>query len=270
MDSLRFTVHVLPGLPEIAASQQIAGQQPDNLCGPYWVSVLLRSRGISVTPETVAQRAGTRLPIGDSRLWLPAGALSKQDDTVPLPRTDRLENAGTAAIGLMQAVATLSQDQYCLLPLQAPWSAEQLWALLHLCRQQPDWAAVPLCNLKTGWLWGSGLALPQAMAYLGGEDITPPPADWNVGHFLILAGLVEGAARSLLWVGDTYPLFGWQGYHLQPPTAVAQALNRNDGAGGGVFLFIATHHRSQVEQQVRALGFHVEVWDNGTPMMPTD
>ncbi|NJL22301.1 MAG: hypothetical protein HC895_18150, partial [Leptolyngbyaceae cyanobacterium SM1_3_5] len=104
------------------------------------------------------------------------------------------------------------------------------------------------------------------IAYLNGESIDPPPPAWSVGHFLLLAGTVTGAARSLVLVCDTYPMFGWQGYYLQSAAAVAKALDRGDGLGGGVLLFVASADYAAIEQAAIDRGFVVEFWDNGSPM----
>lgn len=259
-----FVVQLLPGVNRITQEHHLAGQQPDNLCGPYWVAILLRSHGFASTPEHVAQIAGSTLPVGDPLTWVPKGASPRQDYSLALPEAADPEASGTSAQGLVDAVSTLSQSAYTFVPLQAQWTADRLEALLHLCQNHPDWQAIPLCNLQTGQLWGSGLTVGAAIAYLEGQSITPPLADWSVGHFLTLAGTVTGKARSLLLIGDTYPSFGWQGYYLQSAEALAQALNRSDGVGG-ILLFIATRDREQVEQQARAAGFVIELWDNGSP-----
>jgi len=65
-------------------------------------------------------------------------------------------------------------------------------------------------------------------------------------------------------------MFGWQGYHLQSADAIAQALNRGDGCGGGILLFAASQDQTQIEQQAREAGFSVGVWDNGSPMKNSD
>ncbi|MBW4582616.1 MAG: hypothetical protein KME42_23850 [Tildeniella nuda ZEHNDER 1965/U140] len=259
------SIQLLPGMLQIVGEHQCAGQQPDNLCGPYWAALLLRSRGFHhLTSEYMAQLAGSVLPTGDPITWLPQGAASKQDYELPLPTALRPEDAGTSAQGLMTAVA-MSEHSHTLLPLQTEWSAEKVAAVLELCQKHPAWNAVPLCNVRTGHLWGSHLSVKDAIAYLKGGSISPPPADWNVGHFMALAGTVAGQTRSLVIVCDTYPMFGWQGYHLQSADAIAQALNRDDGYGGGILLFIATHDREQIEQHAQAAGFHIEAWDNGSP-----
>ncbi|MBC7970201.1 MAG: hypothetical protein H7Z11_08765 [Verrucomicrobia bacterium] len=265
MEQSAFLVQLLPGMVRLADVHRLAGQQHDNLCGPYWIAMLLRSRGFhQLTSEQVAQCAGSVLPIGDPKTWLPKTASSRQDYSVALPVAAGLGDAGTSAQGLIAAVSTLSDGAYTLVPIQTEWSAARIEVMLDLCRQ-PAWNAIPLCNLRTDHLWGASLAVSDTIAYLNGEIITPPPPDWNVGHFLALAGMVEGHARSLILTCDTYPNFGWQGYHLQPADAIAQSLNRDDGNGGGILLFVATQHKDSVEQQATEQGFAIDVWDNGSP-----
>lgn len=265
MNYRNLSVQLLPGVAHITQEYDRAGQQPDNLCGPYWAALLLRSHGFTVTPEQIAQRAGSVLPIGEPATWLPEGAASRQDYSLPLPSTRCFQDAGTSAQGLMQAIAEVSEGAYTLLPLQTNWTADRLLQLIQLCQHYPAWQAVPLCNLKTGHLWGTHLSIDEAIAYLNGQPIPLPPPNWNVGHFLVLAGTATGEVNSFLWICDSYPNLGWQGYHLQPAAAVAQALNRGDGYGGGILLFIASRDRDQVEQQVTSQGFWVEVWNNGSP-----
>jgi hypothetical protein len=259
-----FSVHLLPGLSDLAKERQLAGQQQDNLCGPYWASILLKSQGFSISPEQIARSAGSVLPVGDASTWLPRGAMSRQEYGLALPKTDRLQDAGTSAQGLIDAVSEHSQGAYCLVPLQADWSAKRVAAILNFCQTHTS-LLIPLCNIRTHHLWGTQLSVSDAIAYLKGDPIAAPPADWNVGHFLSLAGIVKGAARSLVLVCDTYPTFGWQGYHLQSLEAIAQALNRGDGCGGGILLFAASPDQMQIEQQAREQGFLVSVWDNGSP-----
>ncbi len=65
---------------------------------------------------------------------------------------------------------------------------------------------------------------------------------------------------------DTYPQFGWQGLHLQPPDAVSQSLQRpQQNTQGGLALFVSTELRSEVEQVVTQNEFKISVWDNGSP-----
>lgn len=257
----------LPSPLQFVTAHQQAGQQPDNLCGPYWVSVLLAAVGVSgYDAAQIAQRARTQLPPGDqTEQWLPAGATSRQDYSVALPIAPHLAVSGTAATGLIRAMAWASQGAYCLIPVQAPWQEATITTVLDLCLAHPDWQAVLLANVSTQPLWGACLPLVDAIAYLNGNDIAAPPPDWQVGHFLTLAGRVSGSARSLVIVRDTYPHLGWNGYHLQPFDRVAAALNRRDSCEGGLLIGVATEHQSAVEHACQAQGWAIAPWDNGTP-----
>jgi hypothetical protein len=267
----QLSVQLLPNFLPVMQAHQQAGQQQDNLCGPYWTSVLLQSRGLDITPEAIAQLAGSVLPICDPQDSVPPGAQPRLDYRLPLPTTERVSESGTSAQGLIDAVKQLTPS-YGFVPLQANWTAERVQAVLQLC-QNPDWQAVPLCNIRTVHLWGTGLMVSDAVAYLSGQPMTPPASDWDVGHFVLLAGTVTGAdtggtepANSLVVVCDTYFNFGWQSYHLQSAEAVAQALNRDDGKGGGILLFVSSQDQPEVRQQAEALGFEISVWDNGSPI----
>jgi hypothetical protein len=187
-----------------------------------------------------------------------------------------MEDAGTAVYGVIEATSHVSEGRYALVPLRSNWSEKRVKDLLALCEDFPDWQATPICNLQTGFLWGPRLAFAHALAYLKGEHIYPPKIDWNIGHYLTLAGTVKGVAspspddreRMLVVVRDTYPTFGWDGYHLQPAEAIANALSRDDGAEGGVLLFVAAKNKVEIEDEARARGFDIAVWDNGTPWPP--
>lgn len=261
-------LQMLAGARQLQTRHRQVGQQPDNLCGPYWGALLLQTwANVPLDAAQLGQMAGTVLPLGESATWLPQGATSRQDYSVVLPQTHRLEESGTATAGLVQAVSEASQGRYSLLPLRCRWTAERVLAVLSLCQSESEAkrTVVPLMNLQTGHFWGSQITVPEAIAYLQGQPLLPPPADWDVGHFAVLAGVVQGAARCLLLVQDTYPLFGWEGYHLQPPEAIAAALNRSDGNEGGILLFTAAAHQAMLEQQCRQQGFDIALWDNGTP-----
>lgn len=210
--------------------------------------------------------AGSVLPIGDPASWLPPGASSRQEYRLALPQTQQVKKAGTAVTGLIDAVSNATERRYVLVPLHTTWSSERVEALIALCWEHPSWEAIPLCNLRTGHLWGSRLLLSDVMAYLNGKEITIPAADWDTGHFLTLAGKVEGQARSLILVRDTYPCMGWDGYYLQSADAIAKALNRNDGHEGGILLFVAAENKAEVERQAQERGFTIRDWDNGTPI----
>ena len=269
-DDVSFSVRLLPGAMRVAEQHRLAGQQHDNLCGAFWVATLLRTDGFAVDPGSVAVEAGTVLPEGDPKLFVPAGVTPRLDYGVPLPRTERPEVSGTAVAGLIEAVARLSEGDRVLVPLRAtPWSAERVEAALGLCRDNPEWAAVTIANVRTGSLWGSSPALDVVAAWLDGRDAEAPPADWDVGHFVSIAGTVEGRVRWLVLVRDSYPSFGWGAHHVQPPERLAAALERGDGREGGIALYAAAGYATEIEQAAKGEGFDVSAWDNGTPWPPS-
>lgn len=121
-------------------------------------------------------------------------------------------------------------------------------AVWDLCQTHPDWQVVPILNSHTSYFWGSTLTPLQVLAHLEGKAIAPPPADWDVGHFALLVGQLQGKANALYSLMDTYPHFGWNGLHLQPPEALAQSLHRpNQTTQGGIGLFMATGVRSHIK-----------------------
>ena len=117
------SIWLLPGALRVNQAHRRAGQQPDNLCGPYWVTILLQAYDrAAFNIEAAALLAKSVLPVGDSGLWLPK-ASSRQNCSIPLPQTCRMEDAGTAFSGLIEAVSRASEGRYALVPLRANWSA---------------------------------------------------------------------------------------------------------------------------------------------------
>jgi len=202
------SIQLLPSTLAISQEHQRTGQQPDNLCGPYWVGVLLRRYGLTVTAEEIAEAAGSVLPIGDPQTWLPRGAQSRQDYCLPIPMTDCMRDAGTSAQGLVQAIADLSDHDYSLVPLQARWSADRLMALLNLCREHPEWDAVLLCNLRTGHLWGSGLPVSDAIAFYRATERSRKPKQQQQ----TMERVFQVDSDRLLSIGDRF--FFWRGRSL--------------------------------------------------------
>ncbi|PSN19951.1 hypothetical protein C7271_04635 [filamentous cyanobacterium CCP5] len=257
----------LPFLESLLPLHARAGQQPDNLCGPYWVAMLLRAYGgLSVSAVEVAIAASTMVPReGNPVAWLPLGARSHLGPHYDRISTDPdLDKLGTSIGGLIQATAVLSREQFCLLPLQSDDWEKGLTNLWKLCQGYP--AIVPLLNVHTRYFWRSELTPLQTMTYLAGGSITPSPADWQVGHFALLAGRLQGHQNTLYALLDTYPHFGWNGLHLQPPEALARALARPDlDTAGGVALFMAAHQKESLEPAIGRSGLRIAPWNNGSP-----
>lgn len=263
-----FTLTLPPYLNVLLKLHDKDKQQPDNLCGPYWVALLLRAYGqLSVSAVDVALAAATLLPSeGDPDCWLPPGATSLHGPGYDrIPTVPDLAICGTAITGLMRATDQLSQGRFCLLPLQTHDWAISLATLAHLCHTHPEWRIVPLLNVHTQYFWGSHPTPLQLLTYLQGGSLQLP-ADWSVGHFALLAGHLQCHGQTLYAILDTYPHFGWQGLHWQPTEALATSLQRPDLlTDGGIALFLETEVRSQLIPCLENAKFYLEPWDNGTP-----
>jgi hypothetical protein len=240
-------------------------QQKDNLCGPFHAARLLRDAGIAewegepIDQDLIALHAGTRLPVVELGPQVPPGAASLRDYRYDLRRVDQ-ELAGTSARGLAAAIERLSCGRLVCVPLTGKWTRLVVEKLLEAA---PDSAVRLIGNIRTGHLWGSHPPLEALMAVLEGEEVPePPPADWDAGHFVELMQLLRGRHGTLVIVRDSYPSLGWRGVYLQPPTALAAALTRGDGRGGGVLAVAQPERTGELEERARELGLKTEIWDN--------
>ncbi|MBA2346314.1 MAG: hypothetical protein H0V83_14705, partial [Rubrobacter sp.] len=68
----------------------------------------------------------------------------------------------------------------------------------------------------------------------------------------------------LLILRDTYRQLGWNGYHLQPATAVAAALARDDGKEGGVLCVCQPDTAEALRIRLGEIGLELRLWDNGS------
>jgi hypothetical protein len=236
-------------------------QQMDNLCGCFWASLALRAAGIDADQEAVALEAGAILPGGDPQTHVAPGAAPRNDYRVELPMAADPDTAGTAAPELAAAIRRMSSGTLTAIEVAGPWSGETVSALLDLTGT----AAILIANLRTGLLWGSRPDPAVVLDHLAGGDAEPPPADWDVGHFVELATLVRGPAGSLVVVRDTYQELGVAGHHVQPPDRVAAALRRDDGRGGGVIAVCGSAAADDLRDRLRGAGLELGGWDNGTP-----
>jgi hypothetical protein len=144
--------------------------------------------------------------------------------------------------------------------VRGTWTAERVAALVDRGAR----SARLLANIRTGRLWGTRPSAAELEAELSGAQVDGPPAEWDVGHFVELAGLLRGSGGTLVAVRDSYPSFGLAGYHLQPPRALAAALDRGDGREGGILAVAAAARAAEVETLATGLGLELRIWDNGT------
>lgn len=231
-----------------------ATQQKDNLCGPFCAARIL-----GVDQDLVAMKAGTTLPESGAGPSVPPGAESWTDYAGVLP-TAREPASGTSAAGLARAIESLSAGSLRCVPIRGSWTADRVAQLVD--RATPQGTRL-IANLRTGKLWGSHPSAEQLLAELRGDVVAGPPPEWDVGHFVELKVLVRVTGGSLIVVHDTYPTLGLDGYHLQPPRAVADALRRDDGREGGVLAVVQRGKAADVEALVGGIGLDVGLWNNG-------
>ena len=264
------TLDLFPYLDPLFKIHQHNNQQPDNLCGPYWISLLLAAYGqITVSAVDVAIAASTILPShGDPSCWLPPNTSSLQGiGYEQIPTSPDLSLCGTAITGLLQATHTLSQGKFCLIPLQTANWQDGLSTLSKLCHAYPSWQAIPLLNPHTSYLWGTTPSPFTLLSHLQSQHPPTPPTDWNVGHFNLLIGTLQQNAHPLYTLLATSPQFGWQGMHVQPPSVLSQALHRRQHeTEGGLALFISAEFCADIERVITENGFSISAWDNGSPV----
>jgi len=246
------------------ARPTIGPQQKDNLCGPYWAARTLLDAGIkewsgtSIDDDLIALRAGATLPPPGGQPSVPAGAQSLARYRYEL-RVVPAEVSGTSVMGLVNAIEGASAGELRCVPIRGDWTAERVERLL----TELSWARL-VANIQTGCLWGSRPPVQLLLSELAGGPVEPPPADWDVGHFVWLEMLLRGQKNSLVVVHDSYPSLGIDGRHLQPPRALAEALRRRDGRQGGVLAVVSDKQVARVVKAVAGTGLEVGLWDNGS------
>jgi hypothetical protein len=247
--------------------QSSGEQQKDNLCGPFWAARVLNESGFStwdgkpVDQDLIALRARTVLPQPHDGLDVPHGAKPMTDYKYALP-IGPVEQSGTSAVHLAQAIEAASSGGLRCVPVRGAWSAGRVEILVASAQ---DLDARLIANVRTGRLWGSRPAVETLLAELAGEHMDGPEADWDVGHFIELEMLIRGPRGSMVVVHDSYPSLGWGGRHLQPPRAVADALLRGDGREGGVLVVVPNQEKEVAAKTLAAeFGLDVGAWNNGT------
>jgi hypothetical protein len=263
-----FAVTTVRGFDRLTELHARERQQKDNLCGAFWGALVLQAAGFTeldgepLDQDRVAYEIGSRMPQGDPYDYVPPGATPRNDYRLPLRTTPDERASGTAAERLGMGIERLSGGALASISLTSEWDGELVLALLEAAAATE---AELLANVRTGHFWGSRPDAKTVLDHLAGRPVAPPPADWDVGHFVSLAASVVGPRRSLIVVRDTYPTLGWSGYHVQPPEVVAKALARGDGREGGILWICALERAASVRGRLEAAGYELRYWDNGTP-----
>ncbi len=260
-------VRLVPDAPDLAALYESELPQKDQLCGAFWGALALAAAGYPADQDEVALRAGTTLAEGDPSGWLPPGASHRTDYRLNIPVTADEPSSGTSATGVARAVEEFSRGGLAAVPVAGPWSAETVGSLVEVVATSianSSSGCTLVANLRTGRLWGSRPGPALFLDHLSGRPVEPPAPDWDCGHFVGIAGSVEGPGGTLLVVRDTYRQLGWDGYHLQPAGAVAAALARGDGKEGGVLCICETAAAGALGGKLGEAGFELRHWDNGS------
>jgi hypothetical protein len=247
--------------------------QKDNLCGCFWASIALRVAGIEsadgepLDQDRLALEAGTLLPDGDPAGFVPPGESSRRDYRLELPLASDPAASGTAAQALAAAVERLSAGRLAVIPVAGPWSAGSVVDLVRAAEEASQ-GTLLLANVRTGPFWGTRPDPALLLGYLAGEEVRGPAHEWDVGHFVNIAAVVTAGERALVFVRDSYRTLGWQGHHLQPPEALAAALERGDGYEGGVLCVTPAADAAALRDRLAKGGLELRHWDNGTPVQP--
>lgn len=257
----------LAGPPGFAALYEAELPQKDGLCGPFWLSLALRARGVvardgtELGQDAVALAAGSKLAKGDPSRWVPPGETSRADYQADLPVVDE-GASGTSVAGLVDAAESLGGNALTAVSIAGPWSEEAVTALCETAAGDPS--ALLLANVQTGAFVGSHASFRQLVEAAQGNARELPGPDWDVGHFVNPMLYLEGPHSALVLIRDTYPSLGTDGHHWQTAGSLAAALARNDGREGGVLVLCSPTARSAIEATAGAAGLRVEMWDNGT------
>ena len=264
------TLTTVPGFERLDALHAGDLPQKDNLCGAFWASLVLRAAGFEevdgepVDQDLVAVHAGALLPAEEEAEPVPPGESPRTDYRLSIPTTEDPSLSGTSAAALARALGALSGGALRAIPVAGPWERGRVLGLYKSAAAATSSVAM-IANVQTGLLWASRPSPGALLACVAGRPVDPPPPDWDVGHFVTLAGAVHGTGGSLVIVRDTYASLGWQGYHLQPEEAVAAALARMDGREGGVLCVVPSADADRLRERLQTARYELHDWDNGTP-----
>jgi len=260
---------LLPGARRLLEIHARELPQRDDLCGAFCGSLALGAAGLAehdgqpLDQDTVALAAGSIVGGEREEGTLPHGEPGRRDYRVALPAIEDSDLSGTTAAGVVSALPELSGGSLQAIPYLGPWTAETLAGTFDLALALTHPVTL-IANLATRHLWGAGASVPELLGHLLDGSDEGPPADWDVGHFVCVAGRVLGPAGALYLLADTYPSLGDNGVHMQPEARLAKAIDRRDMPAGGVIVVVAAEDAATVRSAAGALGLQEGIWDNGT------
>jgi hypothetical protein len=259
----------LPGADRLLAEHASELPQKDELCGAFCATLAVRAAGLRadgtpVDQDAIGRLAGTILSTGSHAESLPPAEEGRRDYRLGFPTTDDEAISGTSATGVLRALEAIGDGALAVVPVAGPWEGGVLRRVLEAagaCRGP----VACLANPATRFLWGSRASAAALVGHLLHGDGDGPPPDWDVGHFVLLLGAVDGPGGTLVAVADTYRSLGHGGVHLQPLPAVEEALEGGDKGRRGVLLVLPPDQAEALRGEVAALGLDIAAWDNGTP-----
>jgi hypothetical protein len=265
----------IPGAERLVGLHAAELPQKDELCGAFWGTLAFRLAGVTldgteVDQDAIGLEAGAILSAGEPEP-LPYGDPGRRDYRATFPTIEDSALSGTSAIGLVHALRELAGDSAAIIPIAGPWTPEAVRAVLDATNVCGEWCTL-IANIATRHLWGSRSGPHAAFSYLvSGDDDAGEEPDWDIGHFVGLLGRIDGPKGTLVVVGDTYRVLGWQGVHVQPIERLARALDRTGtGRPSGAIIVASPQDGPEVERVLVAAGLELDVWDNGTPYRVSD
>lgn len=296
---IELSVAVAPGFPSVHEAYRRLRDQKDMVCGAYALTYLLWAYGIEahegepLTVDRVAALAGTGLEVHNRRRQDAVEARVERGE-VPPERAETwhlqeyfteplatVDEGGTSPRGVVEACDVASEGLVEAIPVPAvvdgdvQLTPDAFDALLETVLSGTVTAQV-ITNYNLGHTLAPASLLGHkynlvALLARWDEPESFRRMDWDVGHFTTLAGRLEreGSDRRYLLVRDSYKSFGWDGYHLQPESAVREGMVRaDDERDGGLLLVVPATEREAVEGRLESLELATGLWDNGSRYAP--
>lgn len=294
-----FELAVQPGFPAVHEAYRGLRDQKDMVCGPYTLTYLLRAYGfgdvdgVPVTVDSVAAAAGTVLEDHNHRRHR---AVEERIESADLPE-ERVSEwslhdhykyplsvasaGGCSPEGLVAACERVTDGLVAAIPIPSvvdgsvQLTDERFGALLSAALDEAFGTQLVLNYNLRHTLASTGLLghkyNPLALLTHWDDPEYFRTLDWDVGHFTSLAGRVRrsDSDQEYLLIRDSYRSFGWDGYHLQPRSAIREGLVRSeDDRDGGVVVLCPVDSLDDLNTHLDDLDIRTALWDNGSPYMP--
>lgn len=281
-------IRMLKSIQRLNGTFSSLKDQKSETCGPYSLLKIAQSletkSEYDLSEDIMAKLSGTTISRDEYELSrkLKGKSEDELDDRTrevfyPLEMkfSDREEELGTSAVGVLEAARKVLGNQYSAKPFFAARNNEvnltseafrKVGELIWENLQKTDLNII--LNLQVDLTCSNAfLKTPVDLFEFLSREECMELDDWSVGHFVVLAGMIKKYSESghefYYVLQDNYKSRGMSGYIFQPAESLRNALIRNDGKEGG---FIVIYHASRQD-----IGKDLEscltpgIWDNGTP-----